>query len=363
MILFSLYWFFLSAFSAEPEEVSPLDQTRMLGISLLQENGLEEELNKSAIRGMLKYIDDQLGYGASKLMTVEEKDHLLEYQKGIREGYGLRIQLIERKGFLVEHIFQDGAASQTGLRKGDLIISVGNQTLMGKQSGEMIRILNLTSQGEVRFEVLRNGHLLSFFITRGSYQLHPISIYNNVVQIHYFTPDTTEKLKEVLLKRRSRELILDLRNNEGGSIEQVQKVMGLFLPNVLMGYRHLVEGKDEEIRSIGDDELHFESSVYILINKQTAHAGELFVSSMLDHKRATVVGERSAGLAYENHFYPLNKNLFLYVADTKLLNLGKTSWEGSGVQPSIVVRSSQSIVGGREIDVQLETVLRLLKSP
>ena len=84
---------------------------------------------------------------------------------------------------------------------------------------------------------------------------------------------------------------------------------------------------------------------------------------MIQHKRATIVGEKSAGLAYENHFYPLNKNLFLYVADTKLLNLGKTSWEGVGVQPSIVVRSSQSIVGGREIDVQLETVLRLLKTP
>ena len=362
-MLFSLYWFFLSAFSAEPGEISPLEQTRMLGISLFQENGFEEELNKSAIRGMLQYIDDQLGYGVSQLMTVEEKDRLLEYQNGIREGYGVRIQLIERKGFLVEHIFKDGAAYKTGLRKGDLIISVGNQTLMGKKSVDMVRILNIKSQGEVRFEVLRNGHLISFFITRGSYQLHPISVYNDVVQIHYFTPDTKEKLKETLNEIKPSSLILDLRNNEGGSIEQVQKVMGLFLPNVLMGYRNSVEGKDEEIRSIGDDDMYFDAPVYILINKQTAHAGELFVSSMLYHKRATVVGERSAGIAYENHFYPLNKNLFLYVADTKLLSLGKTSWEEGGVQPSIVVRSSQSIVGGREIDVQLETVLRLLKSP
>ena len=362
-MLFSLYCFFLSAFSAEPEEISPLDQTRMLGLSLLRENGFEEELNKSAIRGMLRYIDDQLGYGVSQLMTVEEKDRLLEYRKGVREGYGVRIQLIERKGFLVEHIFQDGAAFQTGLRKGDLIISVANQTLMGKNSVDMVRILNMRSQGEVRFEVLRNGHLISFFITRGSYQLHPISVYNNVVQVHYFTPDTKDKLKETLKKTKPSSLILDLRNNEGGSIEEVQKVMGLFLPSVLMGYRCSMEGKDEEIRSIGDDDMFLNVPVYILINKQTASAAELFVSSMLHHKRATVVGERSAGLAYENHFYPLHKNLFLYVADTKLLNLGKTSWEGGGVQPSIVVRSSQSIVGGREIDVQLETVLRLLKSP
>ena len=361
-MLFSLYFFILSAFSAEPE-VSPLDQTRMLGLSLLQEKGFEEELNKSAIRGMLKYIDDQLGYGVSQLMTEEEKDRVLEYQKGIREGYGVRIQLIERKGFLVEHIFQDGAAYQTGLRKGDLIISVGNQTLMGKQSSEMVRILNMKSQGEVRFEVLRNGHLISFLITRGSYQLHPISVYNDVIQIHYFTPDTKEKLIQILQERKSSPLILDLRNNEGGSIEQVRMVMGLFLPNVLMGHLYSVDGTYEEIRSIGEEQFDFDGPIYILINKQTAHAAELFASSMLLHKRAIVVGERSAGLAYERHFYPLNKNLFLYVADTKLLNLGKTSWQGVGVQPSIVVRSSQSIVGGREIDVQLETVLRLLKSP
>ena len=54
----------------------------MLGLSLLQEKGFEEELNKSAIRGMLKYIDDQLGYGVSQLMTEEEKDRVLEYKKG-----------------------------------------------------------------------------------------------------------------------------------------------------------------------------------------------------------------------------------------------------------------------------------------
>ena len=362
-MLFSLYYFFLSAFSAEPENLTPLEQTRLLGLSLLRENGFEEGLNKSAIRGMLQYIDKQLGYGVSQLMTVAEKDRLLEHQNGIREGYGVRIQLIDRKGFLVEHIFQDGAAFETGLRKGDLIISVGNQTLMGKNSAEMVRILNMKSQGQVRFDVLRNGHLLSFFITRGSYQLQPISVYNSVVQIHYFTPDTKEKLKETLWQMKPSSLILDLRNNEGGSIEEVQRVMGLFLPNVLMGYRQSMEGEDKEIRSQGDHEMHFKGPVYILMNKQTAQAGELFVSSMLNHKRATVVGERSAGLAYENHFYPLNKDLFLYIADTKLLNLGKTSWEGSGVQPSIVVRSSQSIVGGREIDVQLETVLRLLQSP
>lgn len=362
-MLFSLYWFILSAFSAEPSEISPLEHTRMLGIHLLQERGFSEELNKSAIRGMLRYIDDQIGYGDSQLMTTEEKDRLLEYQKGVREGYGLRIQLIERKGFLVEHVFEDGAAYHTGLRKGDLIISVGHKTLMGKHSKDMVAILNSTSQGEVRFEVLRNGHLLSFLIVPSLYQLKSISVYKDVVQIHYFSPDTVLQLKEVLEKSNFSSLVLDLRNNDGGSIKQVQRVMGLFLPNVLMGYRHFVEGNNEEIRSIGDDSVLFDLPIYILINRQTAQASELFVASMLAHTRATVVGERTAGVAGEHHFYPIQDNLFLYVADTQLLNLGKTSWEGVGVEPSIVVRSSQSIVGGRDIDVQLETVLRLLKSP
>ena len=362
-MFFSLYFFMLSAFSVEPEEASPLEQTRMLGIRFLGEEGFSTELNKSAIRGMLSYIDEQLGYGTSQLMTIADKDHLLEYQEGVREGYGLRIQLIERKGFLVEHVFQDGAAYHTGLRKGDLIISVRNQTLMGKHSTEMIDILNTTSQGQVRFEVLRNGHLLSFLITPTSYKLQPISVYKDVVQVHYFSPDTAVRLKKVLQKRTVSSLVLDLRNNEGGSIEQAQRVMGLFLPNVLMGYRHFVEGHNEEIRSIGDASFVFEGPIYILTNTQTAQVSELFVSSMLAHKRATIVGERTAGLACEHHFYPINDNLFLYVADTQLLNLGKTSWEGVGVEPSIVVRSSQSIVGGRDIDVQLETVLRLLTSP
>jgi carboxyl-terminal processing protease len=154
-----------------------------------------------------------------------------------------------------------------------------------------------------------------------------------------------------------------LRNNEGGSIEEVQRVAGLFLPNTLMGYRHFVEGKQEEIRSEKADDFHFDQPIYVLTNKQTAHASELFVAALQFHSRAVIVGERTAGIASENHFYPINHDLFLYVADVQFWLPSKQSWEGVGLEPSIVVRSSQAIAGGKSIDVQLETVLRLINSP
>ena len=346
-----------------PEERSPLDMTRALGISFLQESGLEEEFNKSAIRGMLQYLDEQIGFGTSQLMSVQQKDAVLQYQNGIREGYGLRVQLIERKGFLIEHVFEDGAAYTSGLRKGDLIISIGAQSLMAKRSKEMVDILNQPPKDQIRFEVLREGHLVSFGVSRGAYFLQPISVYENVVQIHYFGPKTAEMLAEILRQKKDEPLILDLRNNDGGSIEEVQKVMGLFATNVVMGYRHFVDGSQEEIRSVSAYKDVCETPIYILTNNQTTQAAELFVAAMQFHQRALVVGEKTAGISSENHFYPLNELLFLYVADVQLWSPGKLPWEGVGLEPSIVVRSSQSIASGKSIDVQLETVLRLIKTP
>ena len=366
-MIISFFLFLSMAFSQPPqedvEEFSPLERTRALGLSFLQERGLEDEFNKSAIRGMLQYLDEKIGFGTSYLMNMQQKDAVLQYQKGIREGYGLRVQLIERKGFLIEHVFEDGAAYTSGLRKGDLIISIGEQSLMAKRSKEMVDILNQPPKDQIRFEVLREGHLVSFGVSRGAYFLQPISVYENVVQIHYFGPKTVEMLRDILLKSKLEPVILDLRNNEGGSIEEVQKVVGLFASNVVIGFRNSVEGTQEEIRSIAHEDHIFDTPLYILTNSQTAQAAELFVAAMQFHQRALVVGEKTAGISSENHFYPLNEALFLYVADIQLWSPHKQSWEGVGLEPSIVVRSSQSIAGGKSIDVQLETVLRLIKTP
>ena len=353
---------FLTLFSMAVAEPNPVDKTQNLVLDLLQEPALNREVQKSAIQGMLKYLDKKVGYGQSQLLTSSQKDRILEYKKGLREGYGLRVQIIDRKGFLIENLFEEGAAKKAGLRVGDVIISVGDQSLMNKKEEEMIAILNRSSQSKTRFDVLRNGHLISFDIMRGEYKVRPVSVYGNVIQIHYFASNTASALKKTLLEKQFSPIILDLRNNEGGLLEEAQKVFGLFSQSSLMGYRFFLEGKREEIHSIASDTV-FDQPLYILINNQTSHVAEMFVSAMMFYKRATTVGEKTAGFASEHHFYPLEEDIFLYVADAQFMHLEKRSWEGSGLEPSIVVRSAQPMVGNRNIDVQLETVLRLINPP
>jgi len=353
---------FLTLFFTSFADPGPIDKTQDLVLELLQEPALQQKLEQSAIQGMLKYLDDKVGFGDSKILTSTQKDQMLEYKRGLREGYGLRVQIIDRKGFLIEHIFEKGSAEKSGLRVGDVILSVGEQSLMNKTEEEMISILHRSSQAKIRFDVLRNGHLISFDVLRGEYELMPVSVYGNVIQIHYFSQNTAVLLKKTLQEKKFSPIILDLRNNEGGLLEEVKKVFSLFSSSSLLGYRSFIDGKKEEIRAEPSDVV-FDQPLYILINHQTSHVAELFVAAMMFYKRAITVGEKTAGIASEHHFYPLNEEMFLYIADSQLMHLEKRTWEKKGFEPSIVVRSAQPIVGNRNIDVQLETVLRLINPP
>ena len=127
-----------------------------------------------------------------------------------------------------------------------------------------------------------------------------------------------------------------------------------------IGHRQYVEGKREEIRSKASDFV-YQKPVYLLTNKGTSAAAELFVAALLYSKRAVVVGEKTAGKAAEYHFYPLNAELFLHIADVELLHLGGVSWKGRGIEPSLTVRSATILPSTRGIDVQLETIFQLMK--
>ena len=141
---------------------TPLEQTRNLSTSLLQEENLELDLERAAIQGMLRYLDGQLGYGTSSVMNVAQKDAYLEHKQGIRQGYGLQVQLLPRRGFWIDKVFPDASSYKAGIRVGDIIVQIGQQNLMGISANEMVDILYQPPKDKVHFEILRKGVEMQF---------------------------------------------------------------------------------------------------------------------------------------------------------------------------------------------------------
>ena len=86
---------------------------------------------------------------------------------------------------------------------------------------------------------------------------------------------------------------------------------------------------------------------------------ELFIAALGYHQRAQMVGERSAGKATGYHFYSISETQYLHVADVQYLHPGGRTWHEIGIEPSVVVRSS-GVLSGQKIDIQLETIFKLL---
>ena len=172
---------YLLFFFAHAGEPSPLEQTRNLASSLIHEEGLNRDLERAAIQGMLNYMDSRLGFGQSTVMNTAQKDEYLREQQGFRNGYGLRVQVLDRRGFFVEHVFKDGPAYKAGIRYGDIIVQIGSRDLTGLDSFQMIEVLNQPFQETNHFEILRKGQQQSFDIAKDSYRLKSVLKHNRVI--------------------------------------------------------------------------------------------------------------------------------------------------------------------------------------
>ncbi|WP_353719886.1 S41 family peptidase [Dyadobacter sp. 676] len=152
----------------------------------------------------------------------------------------------------------------------------------------------------------------------------------------------------------SKALVIDLQNNGGGGSAVGSVLESFFLP----AQTSLLEFKTRNGSSRSDMtvdwllEPRYEKPLYILVNRHTASAAEAFAFALQKHGRAKIVGQRSAGAAFMNSWYPVNQHLFISVSTGAPTRPGTgETWEGTGIQPDYVVAEGAG----------LDTVAGLLK--
>ncbi len=363
--------FFLSllfvcfSWAEPPDRSDPLVGTRNLLSAMLGDRIEPENLDRAALQGMMRHIDELTGLSGSEVMTVEEKDAFLNHQIGLREGYGLNVRILNNRGLLVEEVLPDGMAINAGLLEKDLIVSVDNHPFTGRSSAEMLTLLHQPGSTKVAFDVLRRGKLRRFSVQRGQYQINNISRGAKSLRFQFFGRGSAAHLRRMLQDKSSGALVIDLRDNVGGMIEEVSRCLGVFIgPEIVIGHRKSMSGEVTPILSQGAS-LKRRHKIHLLVNRGTSGAAEFFVAAMKNSLNAVVVGEASAGKGAEVNFYPLGNDLFLKLADTEILDSKKESWNGVGIQPDIIVRSASSFPGksGKVVDVQLETAIQLGTTP
>ncbi len=285
-----------------------------------------KDLIHGAIRGMMNSLDPH-----SAFLDPKTYQAMREEQRGSFSGLGIVISLKgEDNELTVISPIEGTPAHRAGIRAGDHISRIEGVSTQGITTDEALEKLRGRKGTEVTITIEREGHdqPIDYTIVRDdiptasipyAYMIRPGIGY---VRIKNFTQTTDTELSEKLEHLRSQgmqKLILDLRWNPGGLLEQAVRVSNRFLePNSLIVYTkgRLQRESDRNYHAVGRTE-RLDLPLIVLVNKGSASASEIVSGAVQDHDRGLVVGETTWGKGLVQTVYPMTGNAGLALTTAK----------------------------------------------
>ena len=290
-------------------------------LRLVQENYVDgrrldySQVFKSSILGMLRSLDPHSSY-----YDREEYEELKTEQRSEYFGIGASIQnylVRDTVDTYITSTFRGSPAWRGGLRYGDRIIAVDGVKVTGKSSLEVRNRIRGPRGSLVRVTIERSSDRKTqvVSITRDSvaqpsvpdaYMIKPGVGYIDMTRgFNYTTSDELREALEVLRANGASSLVLDLRNNPGGFLDQAIRVAEVFLPygQLILTQKGRHGLRDNTYRS--KNRSADSTPLVILINDSTASASEIVAGAMQDHDRALIVGETSFGKGLVQSIIPL----------------------------------------------------------
>lgn len=324
-------------------------------LALIQRNYVEEvelkDLIYGAIDGMLATLDPH-----SAFMPPEEYAERRVDTQGAFGGLGLEVTI--RDGLLtVVSPIDDTPAYRAGLQAGDQILRIEKRStksldimdavqLMRGEPGTVVTIIIMRED----FEKPQEYKLTREVIKIASVKARTLSGGVGYARLMQFQEQTAQDLKKSLKRLREENdgvlkgLVLDLRNNPGGLLDQAIQVSDLFIDQGLIVY---TEGRDEESRISSSatsegTEPHY--PIVVLLNAGSASASEIVAGALHDHERALLLGERSFGKGSVQTLMPLGDDSGLSLTTARYFTPNGTSIQATGIEPDIIVPQAELVV-------------------
>lgn len=234
---------------------------------------------------------------------------------GSFSGIGVEYQII-RDTLMVTDVVKGGPADNAGVEAGDAVYMVENQIIAGKKLGnrEIREQLRGKKGTTVEIGIIRNGASIVKKITRGSIPLKSVDTYYMVadsigyLKINRFAETTFFEFMDgatYLQKNGMKCLVLDLRGNPGGLLEEATKIADELLEDGL-GIVTVKGAKTRESKVMATKPGIFEEGkIVVLVDEQSASASEVLAGALQDNDRATIIGRRSFGKGLVQEQYPL----------------------------------------------------------
>ncbi|PCJ60678.1 MAG: peptidase S41 [Rhodospirillaceae bacterium] len=306
----------------------------------------DKELIEAAINGMLISLDPHSGY-----LNPKDFEDMQVRTRG--EFGGLGIEVTMENGFVkVVSPIDDTPAYRAGIQTGDYITHLDDQPVMGLTLQQAVEQMRGDVGKKIKLTIRREGSdRIDVTITRAKIKIKSVRSRMEgdigYVRVSSFNEQTESNLEKAIAKFRKEKggnlqgLVLDLRNNPGGLLDQAIAVSDAFLEKGEIVSTRGRSMEDVQRFSARSGDLVDGLPIVVLINGGSASASEIVAGALQDHHRAIVLGTRSFGKGSVQTIVPLGKYGAMRLTTARYYTPSGRSIQAKGIDPDILVEPAR----------------------
>ena len=307
----------------------------------------DKKLIESAINGMLTSLDPHSSY-----LDADSFNYMSEQTKGKFGGLGIEVTMDNGLVKVVSPI-DDTPAAKAGIKAGDYITNINGETVVGMSLNDAVSKMRGKVGEKVKLSIRRvNSKPIELTIKRQEIKIQ--SVKNEIkedsivyIRISSFTEDVDKSVSEAITKAKKKlknkllGIVIDVRNNPGGLLDQAVDVSDLFLEKGEIVSTRSRNEADTVKYMAKEGDIAKGLPIVVIINEGSASASEILAGALQDHHRAIILGEKSFGKGSVQTVIPLRDYGAMRLTTARYYTPSGRSIQAKGIEPDVEVKPAK----------------------
>lgn len=325
----------------------------------------EQKVMNETIKGYINGLDDEY----SEFMTAEEWEDYQADALGNYVGIGIYMSLDTAGNVVILEPIEGSPAEAVGLKTGDIIVEVDSESVIGSNTAEVANKVKGEPGTKVKMKVIRDKEYQDFEVERKEIKVYHVKnemLENKVgyIKLSTFDEGCSDEFRtafEELQKQGAQKLVVDLRDNTGGLVDEALEIADMMIPK---GQTMLltVDAKENKEVTKAEKEAIINMDIVVLVNGYSASASEILTGALKDNGKAKVVGTKTYGKGVIQNVFSLSDGSVLKLTTAEYFTPNEVKINKVGIEPDVVVEDVPEEEGTEEIDEQLNKGLEILQN-
>lgn len=352
---------------ATGEKYAKLTQVEQIVAARYMDEYDETKAMNGILKGFVAAVDP---YG--RYLDAEAYQQYQDESNGKYAGLGITVRYVSSTGTMkVTKVNRGSSADSEGVKAGDIVYKIDGLDVTTMTETEAQNLLKGKAGTSTVLSIYRENETLEKNVTYSEYTSTTVSysvIDGNIGYIRFdsFDTNTASEFKKAYNSLKDdgvTSLLFDVRNNAGGTLESVCKILDAILPK---GVIVTVESKSgTQTSTIQSDSKQITLPMAVLVNENTYSGAELFAAAIRDYKKGTLVGAKTFGKGVAQQIVPLGDQTAIYLSTQMYYPPSGNTFDGVGVIPDVIIAMSDEDLENfyeltKDEDIQIQKAIEVL---